>query len=317
MTLDVEWLRYPWVISCLTIIAAVAAEHVVRWPQHLHPLGWYGILAQRIGRTLSARQEMHRPAATPSMTPWLGIILCALCVLPTLATLALLLELAALRNVLEACWLYLCIATFRPDETLLRVYRYLQQDKKQLARDTLQTRVLRDTAPLSALGIAKASCEMRILRNLHELAAPLLLYALGGIYLALGYRLTYTFMHAWNPKLPHYAVFGQGLHYLTRLCQWPAAALWTLILAINVPHKLFPALQQIQRHSPSAWCLTAVGVRLECQFSGPAQYAGNVTRFARVGADTPLKLGHLPLLSGLVLTVNVLFIILCMGVASL
>lgn len=309
MDAEFGWLTLPWVVTSITILVAVACEKILKWPRHTHPMGIVSMLAQRMGDTLAKQKR-----ALPS---WLGIVLWSLLFLPLMATIALIVNLAEYRLLLEGVLLILCIPTFENTATTERIYRYILKDKKQLARDTLQPWVLRDTSPLSALGVAKACAEMRFLRNLHQLATPLILYAIGGIYLALGYRLTYETMQAWNPKLPRFADFGVGLRYMTILCQWPAALCYTLILAISAPSTVLAAIKEVRYHSPGAWFLGAVGARLDCQFCGPAQYQGNIQRTARVGSETPIKLDHLKLISPLLFEANFLFVIICLGIASL
>jgi adenosylcobinamide-phosphate synthase len=309
MDFDLGWMSLSWVVSSMTIVVAIAAAQLIPWQQHTHPMGIIFLVSRRIGQNL-CQQRADLPA-------WLGLLLWAFLCLPIVSAVVLIVNLAHYALLLEAVLLWLCIASFQLPETTLRVYRYLLKNKKQLARDTLQPHVLRDTAPLSALGVAKACTEMRLLRFLHEVATPLFLYALGNVYLALLYRFTLEMLRAWNPKLTDYKDFGLPLRYLCSICQWPVAVVFVILLGLSAPQKIMTAIRDVRQHSPSAWFLAALGARLDCQFCGPVQYEGHVHRTPRVGSENTIKLDHLKLLTPLLFEASFLFTLVCIGVAAI
>ena len=139
--------------------------------------------------------------------------------------------------------LWVSLGQWRLPHAAKRIYHYIDQDKKQLARDTLNSFVLCDTAQLSPLGIAKATTEMLTLRHVYQQIVVIFWFAFTNIWVALSYRLLYELAACWNPKHAQWLGIGKLTSTLTRILQWPAIILYSLMIIVFNPNKQM--LQQI------------------------------------------------------------------------
>jgi adenosylcobinamide-phosphate synthase len=154
----------------------------------------------------------------------------------------------------------------------------LKNQKKQLARDQLQTLVLRRTAPLSSLGIAKASIETATLRISHQQVSVMFWFICVGPIFALAYRLCYEASQTWNIKLPTFHRFGWMAAQICLILQWLPTRLYGILLALlslsMPPAILFKRLFSFNSlmQSNGGFLLSAAGLALNRHLSGAVIY---------------------------------------------
>ncbi len=252
----------------------------------MHPLAVMGLLFTRLGTLLNQQ-------ATPLYSIFALLYASALA-LPFVAICWFIIEIAEFKSVLIGLILWACLGQYQVRQTARRICLYLTQHKKQLARDTLAPFVLRDTEILTPLGIAKATIEMLILRQAYQQIVVIFWFALTNIWVALAYRLCYELASSWNPKLLIWQRIGAWTHLFIQLMQWPAIALYTVMVAVFNPQKsILPYLLNSPRITPGTCLLTVYGKVIDAQLSGAYRYAGATVRRAKIGTKTTVKLDHI------------------------
>lgn len=281
-----HWLNHPTVVVLGLVSAAVLLEYNVTWRKAVHPIALFTLLNIRLGNLIIAK-----PAQANGVLA-LGSAL--LLLLPLLAILWFIIQIAAYQQLLIGLLLWISIGQWQLRHSAMRIYHYIAVAKKQLARDTLDRFVLRDTAQLSPLGIAKATTEMLILRHGYQQIVVIFWFALSNIWVALSYRLLYELAACWNPKLLRWQGIGHITSVVVQIMQWPAVILYTGMVIIFNPHKgIVSRLFDATRPTPGTWLLSLYAVVIDTQLSGAYSYAGQRTRKAKLGTTQPLRLDHI------------------------
>ena len=166
----------------------------------------------------------------------------------------------------------------------------LQSNKRQLAKDNLQKIVLRDTKPLSELGIIKGNIESYVLRFSYQIVTVLVCYLLLGSVFALFYRLVYEAALDANFKRRSFRKYATVSYYTTRLISCIPVTLFNTILlvfiackaprsAINVvTNKYFWRLEGVNS-------FITMGTLIDRRIGGPIVIDGIKTRRPRVGGS--------------------------------
>ena len=281
-----HWLTHPAFLVFGLISAAVLLEYNVTWRKAVHPIALLNLLNHRLGMLIIAQ-----PSRSNSVLA-LGSAL--LLFVPLMAILWFIIQIAEFQNILIGVLLWVSIGQWQLRNAAKRIYHYIAQDKKQLARDTLNGFVLRDTAQLSPLGIAKATTEMLILRHVYQQIVVIFWFAFTNIWVALSYRLLYELAASWNPKYGQWRGIGQLTNTLIRLLQWPAVVLYSVMIIVFNPNQTM--LQQLitsKNMTPATWLLTLYGWIIDAQLSGAYNYAGQRIRKPKLGSFNTLKLDHI------------------------
>ena len=137
----------------------------------------------------------------------------------------------------DAFLLYLAIGATALPKVSLKVASCLLQEKKQEAKTIISPWLLRQTEPLSAMGIAKANIEVLVLKSLQQLYVPIFIFFVTGPLSALTYRLLLEMRYAWNIKRSVYANFGALSYYLINIITWLPARLIAFIILLSSPPK--------------------------------------------------------------------------------
>lgn len=120
----------------------------------------------------------------------------------------------------QALLLYLALGPLSLQRSSNKIVQAIGASNNFLAKDTLQSLVLRDTSKLSAMGIAKANIEMLIIKHMQQTVTVALLFLIGGGLLAISYRLILEMHYAWNLKLRNMEYFGRFANTLAQLFTW-------------------------------------------------------------------------------------------------
>jgi adenosylcobinamide-phosphate synthase len=133
----------------------------------------------------------------------------------------------------NAFLLYMAIGATDLPKLSREVASCLLADKKQDAKKVISPWLLRQTEPLSSMGIAKANIEVLLLKSLQQFYLPIFIYFLFGPLLAFAFRLLLEMRYAWNVKLPLYVQFGAFSYQLSNIITWLPSRLLALICLLS------------------------------------------------------------------------------------
>ncbi|MCT7654850.1 cobalamin biosynthesis protein [Oceanimonas sp. NS1] len=222
----------------LTLLTLALLLSLLQPADRLQPLLTAGLA--RLGRRLnkSGYGQGYLRAAGAGL--WLVVLL------PLLAAWWALAELAPWPALLDVLLLWACLDAGRLTRRLPQTLRQIPE-QRHLARLTLAPLCLRQTDPLSELGLRKAVAEVAVLRLAGDFALACW-YLVGGIYAALGFALLRLAVQAWPAKLANWRAFGSLPSALYRAMAWLPFHLLALTLLI------YPAPAGPWRPGPEAAC---------------------------------------------------------------
>ncbi len=232
--------------------------------------------------------KVNRPERQSAERYFAGILLPLLLSGVLLFLLLLLLTLAGFEIWLSLVLLILLLELQPHERLATSLNRLLRKGDLKTARKVLQPYVLRDTAPLSELGIIKAGCECLCLRLFSSWFAVLTWYLILDIEGAFIMQCVFVLNSAFNAKLPQNSHFGLGSRRVLQAMLLPPALLYALLHLFNMR-----GFAQIRagltgaRSCTAAPCsgfiLSLSACSLNISLGGPRYYAGNLQRFARLG----------------------------------
>lgn len=247
-------------------------------------IAFWQLLCQRI-------REKVTPKDTNSQQALLSGGLALLCLLlPLLIILTILYSFAEYQWVFDVLILFVAADFAYVETKTSQSLKALQTNKRQLAKDNLQKIVLRDTKPLSALGIVKGNIESYTLRFSYQVVAVLFCFLLFGSVFALFYRLVYEATLDANFKRMSFRKYATVSYYTTRLISCIPVTLFNAVLlvfiackaprsAINVvTNKYFWRLEGISS-------FITIGTLIDRRIGGPVLIDGIKTRRPRVGGN--------------------------------
>lgn len=212
-----------------------------------------------------------------------ALLLCLL--LPLLAAYWALATLAPWPALLEPLLLWCCLDLGRLGRALPRCLAQVET-QRPLARLTLAPLCLRQTAPLSPLGLHKTVAEVALLRLAGDFAL-LCWYLAGGIYAALTFALLRILVQAWPVKLSHWRAFGAIPSLLYRAMAWLPLQLLALTLLIY-PGSVRAAKAWPQGRLwpyPAAGRLLAVAAAgIDVGLGGPRRYTDATDYYPKLGS---------------------------------
>ena len=178
----------------------------------------------------------------------------------------------------ESLLLYIALGAPSLSHTSNQVSQALINNNNEEAKSFLSPWVLRDTQPLSSMGLSKASIEMLILRTSQSIIGVSFYFIIGGGLWALTYRLLLEMHYSWNVKQSYFKDFGQVVAQLTHILQWLPCRLFTLILLLSTIGK--NSRQCIKASFADYFTLNnntllqALACMLNVQLGGVAMYKG-------------------------------------------
>lgn len=265
----------------LTLLSLALLLSLVMPAQRLPPLLVTGL--QRLGRRL------NRPAYSPGYLTVAGGALLLCLWLPLVSAWWALATLAPWPALLDVLLLWAGLDLGRLGRALPLCLRQIPQ-QRHLARLTLAPLCLRQTDPLSELGLRKALAETALLR----LAGDFTLvcwYLAGGAYAALGVILLRATAQAWPRKLVDWRHFGALPSALYRALAWLPFHLLALTLLI------YPGSLRALRAWPKGglWAFPAAGRLLAVAggglgagLGGPRRYTAGTDYYPKLGGTAPL-----------------------------
>ena len=266
----------------LVLALAVLIEMLIPLPKKLKLSGLSSVfagLARKVNRTGFSN---HQRAFAGVMLPTLivSVLLFLVLTLDLIAGFDLLVALVVLVLVLELRF---------AQEGSVQVERALREGFKDKAKDLLAPLVLRETAMLSELGIAKACAESAILRIFSGWFAVMVWFLIAGLEGAVVMQTITIFAREYNYTLRGNALFGK---YIFRVQQimlaLPALILVPCLLVSKKPLQALHSGKEGFKVYPAAvsgFVLGAIGGALDLSLGGPRYYQGNLVRLPKVGGS--------------------------------
>ena len=211
-------------------------------------------------------------------------LLCIL--LPVAATYWALTVLSPWPHLLEPLLLWCCLDMGRLSRALPACMRH-STDNKELARLTLAPLCLRQTDPLSPLGLYKTLAEVAILRLGADFAL-LLWYLIAGIYAALVFGVLRYAVQAWPYKRVEWRAFGWLPSLVYRTLAWLPFQLFALSLMIYPSTlgaiKAWPQ-GRLWAFAASGRLLAVVAGGVNVGLGGPRRYTDATDYYPKLGCQ--------------------------------
>lgn len=192
----------------------------------------------------------------------------------------------------ECVLLWYCISAGSLAESAGDVVRQLLQRGVPEARRAVSMIVGRDTASLEESGILRAALETTAENFVDGVFAPLFYYAVGGIPLALAYKMVNTLDSMVGYRNDRYLQFGKAAARMDDVANWVPARLAVLLIACSAhllngrgKDALHTALREGKNHlSPnSGYPEAAFAGALHVRLNGPNFYHGVLVQKPYIG----------------------------------
>jgi adenosylcobinamide-phosphate synthase len=182
--------------------------------------------------------------------------------------------------------LYLCLDT-RTTKRAQRICLLLAQEQKSTARQLLARTLVRETANLSPVGIAKACIDSTSLNTFRHFYVVLFLYLLFGPLVMLTYKLMLLADRAWRQVLQPDAAYMQVLQKGIYLFELLPLRSHIFLLALTLKRqKVAHYIKHYANYfyqKNSGWVLSLFAANLEVQLCGPCIYHSKRYEKMRLG----------------------------------
>ncbi|MCL9773373.1 cobalamin biosynthesis family protein [Vibrio methylphosphonaticus] len=262
-------------------------------PQSAHPVHFWQRLA------IAVADKVNQPTNTARQQTLSGLLAWTLFIIPTVVVLLAMQSLAWQEQFYQLALLLLAL-DWRGNETLTQqLIRGLSNEDKDYVRTTLKTSVNRETAPLSLIGLGKASAETLILGYSRRVIGVLFWYGLLGGIGALIYRLAMELARSWSPAQPQFQSFGKPAALLFAVLDAIPQKLFALLIMIGASRQsMTSAIEQSRtwHNSITNWLLCGYANKFGLSFGGPAMYDATKYQRARIGGKVVPSAYHIALL---------------------
>jgi adenosylcobinamide-phosphate synthase len=276
-----------YLLPIYSVFLVVFVEKHLKLADKFHPLTFARLIAQRL-----AYKVHNRNPGTSLQQMTAGFLAPIVLLSPLILLLGVLIFLSEFPIFFDSLLLLIALRFEPIVKTVQKVELSLRQNKKTLAKQQLQTIVLRKTEQLSPFGIAKAAIETLILRFALQYCSVIMLYLLGGGMLALAYRILFEFSHCWNSKQHDFIYFGRPLRWLLVLVQWIPARISALcfIIGQNIYKGIGALGNKTSLTCSRNFLLNLTGASLGFELGGPVFYNSSKSRFAKCGGQRSVAL---------------------------
>lgn len=257
---------YQVLILIVVIVCKATLCHFIRH----EPLRFFQFYCRQLSN------KVNKPQNSPQQQTISGFV----AVLVTLVPIAIILYLFEAFIEVEWLWqallLYVAIGGFDLTKLNKTLAQALMSKQNYLAKQTLNPWILRETEPLSSLGLSKSSIEMQLLRTLQQGYAVAIIFLITGPLMALIYRLLLEMHYCWNSKLTHYRYFGLYSNRLVNLLQWIPVRIFSLLLLFTSKGKDFVLFWRLSKQYffqlNNNISLLLLALNLEIKLGGVALY---------------------------------------------
>lgn len=191
-------------------------------------------------------------------------------------------SLVAVPHLYQALLLYLALGDGSPFSTSKQVAKSVTNHDNYSAKQLLNQHMLRDTDPLSSLGINKATIEMLTLKHMQNYIVTAFWFLSFGPLMAISYRLLIEMHYSWNTKLYNMQHFGYFAARLTLWLQFIPVRIYMLcamLLVIGQQFLLIWRLTMVHFFSLSNnLALSFIAYSHNIRMAGVAMYKGSKLR---------------------------------------
>lgn len=234
------------------------------------PLRFFQFYCQKLS------DKVNKPKNSPKQQIIAGFISVLVTLLPIVIILYLFEAFIEVNILWQALLLYIAMGSFGLAHVNKIIAQALVSKQNYFAKQTLKPWVLRETEPLSSLGLSKSSIEMQLLRTLQQGYAVAIIFLIGGPLVAISYRLLLEMHYCWNTKLVSYNYFGLYSKRLVNLLQWLPVRIFSLLLLFTSVGKNFVLFWRLSKQHffqlDNNIALLLLALNLEIKLGGVALY---------------------------------------------
>lgn len=258
---------YQLLILLVVIACKATISHFIRH----EPLRFFQFYCQKLS------DKVNKPQNSPKQQTIAGLIAILVTILP-IAIILYLFEAFIEVNILwQALLLYIAMGSFDLANINKVIAQSLVSKQNYFAKQTLKPWVLRETEPLSSLGLSKSCIEMQLLRTLQQGYTVAIIFLLAGPLAAISYRLLLEMHYCWNTKLVSYNYFGLYSKRLINILQWLPVRVFSLLLLFTSIGKNFVLFWHLSKQHffqlNNNIVLLLLALSLEVKLGGVAMYS--------------------------------------------
>lgn len=257
---------YQLLILLIVIVCKATISHFIRH----EPLQFFQFYCKKLG------DKVNKPQNSPQQQTIAGLIAILVTLLPITIILYLFEAFIEVNSLWQALLLYFAMGSFGLTQVNKTIAQALVAKQNYLAKQTLNPWVLRETEPLSSLGLSKGCIEMQLLRTLQQGYVVAVIFIIAGPLSAISYRLLLEMHYCWNTKLASYNYFGLYSKHLVNLLQWLPVRIFSLLLLFTSIGKNFVLFWRLCKQHffqlDNNIALLLLALNLEIKLGGVALY---------------------------------------------
>jgi len=211
----------------LILLAVILSKAIISHFSHHEPLRFFQFYCQKLS------DKVNNPTNSPNQQTIAGLIAIVVTLPPIIIILWLFESFVEVDFLWQVLLLYIAIGSFEITKASKDIAQALTAKQNYLAKETLKPWVLRETEPLSSLGLSKACIEMQLLRSLQQGYAVAFIFMTLGPLMALCYRLLLEMHYCWNTKLIIHKHFGIYSKHLANLTMWLPVRIFSSLLLLS------------------------------------------------------------------------------------
>lgn len=257
---------YQLLILLTVILSKAVVSHFV--PHE--PLRYFTFYCQKLGDKVN---KQHNSSQQQIIA---GLVAMIVTLTPIAVILWLFEAFVAVDFLWQALLLYIALGSIGLAQTNKTIAQALVSKQNYLAKQTLNPWVLRETEPLSSLGLSKACIEMYLLRALGQGYTVAVVFMVFGPLMAICYRLLLEMHYCWNSKLTKFNHFGLYSKHLVNLIQWLPVRVFALLLLFTSVGNNFILFWRLSKQHffklNTNIALLLLALNLEVKLGGVAMY---------------------------------------------
>lgn len=271
--------------SYVAFMFAALCSFFCSLPKDLNPLAAIALIFQQIDKkvNLDTRSDNYKRLAS--------CFAFTLIIAPIALIMSQLYVVAFKPLIIDVMVLFILLSWHDKMSIYQQINQHVLDNNLPRAKMLLSLLTLRDTRPLSLMGIKKATIESMVLQTANGWFCVVFWYLTAGIYAALFYQLLYISAQQWNHKLPKYQALGYIPALVTKLMQLPAHILLSFTFSLydrpiqNLVKKFKQSVQW--HHFSSGLLLSSFALSLQTQLGGVRIYDGEKITYSQLGLAKP------------------------------
>ncbi|MCK5819279.1 MAG: cobalamin biosynthesis protein [Psychromonas sp.] len=274
-----------------TVLLAAISSFCLTLPRDLNPINVIEIIFQQIAKKINLKTRTDSYKYIASVMSLLIIYL------PLTLIISQLYHIAFATWVLNLTILFLLLSWHDKKHRYHLIFDALTHQKIAKAKYLLKQITLRETKPLSTVGVNKATIESMVLQFGHHWFSILFWYLLAGIYGALFYRIIQICAQQWNAKLDQFTVISRIPTFIYAVMLFPVHILLSFTFQLyDTPLKHFftKYKQSIHwHHFSSGLMLASFALSLQIQIGGIRLYHDKKVNYSILGMNTQPTVAHI------------------------